>query len=603
MTVTQYIGARYVPLFADPIQWDTTKEYEPLTIVLYEGNSYTSRQAVPAGISITNEIYWAQTGNYNAQVEQYRTEVRTFDNRITNNEEAIESLQNDIVNLNDNLQELEESLEEETQAREAAINEEAQAREDAINAEAQAREDAIDAEAQELEAAINEEANARKLDNLFSKNVYATYIGDIAIPKNYSKNPQCSATCQDGDGNIYVTCPNNYNGNGDVHIFTQTGQLIRKISNVPIGHANSIVWNEGNNKIVVSCLNTSNEGSSTATTNIVEITPITGAYTVKDIGSRYYGLTYDHITKKLYGVEMHTTDTNGIVYELDQSTYQQIGIVYRFTHPNSHNFGQSTQPQDAAINDGTIIILYTEGTAYYDKMVNDNDVHTLSNSAKFIAENELWIMGETEGIEFNNNGELLGSCNYYLNSITAGFVVLWAINGNIDVNAWPNYSLHGTGYLKNRTNLVPENFYTMQSVEMLEISKITGLGSLTISDGVNFTEPGTVYPHRITKNIEIYNAGTFRFYQLEPINGLFFLRNAGTLISTSSEAAVDYTSRPTCVTFDNRGTVSAAASRFFNCGYNKAPLTIGSLSGAALTVNNTALEGSSIYIGDHKTNA
>lgn len=75
MATTQYIGARYVPLFADPAEWDSTKQYEPLTIVLHEGNSYTSRQYVPAGIEITNEKFWALTGNYNAQVEAYRKEV------------------------------------------------------------------------------------------------------------------------------------------------------------------------------------------------------------------------------------------------------------------------------------------------------------------------------------------------------------------------------------------------------------------------------------------------------------------------------------------------------------------------------------------------
>ena len=89
MTVTQYIGARYVPLFADPAEWDSTREYEPLTIVLYQGASYTSRQAVPVGVSISNTDYWVLTGNYNAQVEQYRTEVRTFDSRITANAQGI----------------------------------------------------------------------------------------------------------------------------------------------------------------------------------------------------------------------------------------------------------------------------------------------------------------------------------------------------------------------------------------------------------------------------------------------------------------------------------------------------------------------------------
>lgn len=83
MATTQYIGARYVPLFAEPIEWDKTKQYEPLTIVTANGNSYTSRQFVPTGIEITNGAFWALTGNFNAQVEQYRKEVTAYDGRIT----------------------------------------------------------------------------------------------------------------------------------------------------------------------------------------------------------------------------------------------------------------------------------------------------------------------------------------------------------------------------------------------------------------------------------------------------------------------------------------------------------------------------------------
>jgi hypothetical protein len=77
MPVTQYIGSRYVPLFADPVEWSSTKAYEPLTIVQHQGNSYTSKQFVPVGIDIANTDFWAETGNYNAQIEQYRRETAT----------------------------------------------------------------------------------------------------------------------------------------------------------------------------------------------------------------------------------------------------------------------------------------------------------------------------------------------------------------------------------------------------------------------------------------------------------------------------------------------------------------------------------------------
>ena len=81
--VRQYIGARYVPLFADPAEWNNTQTYEPLTIVLHQGNSYTSRQYVPAGIDITNNDYWALTGNYNAQIEAYRAETQANTSKFT----------------------------------------------------------------------------------------------------------------------------------------------------------------------------------------------------------------------------------------------------------------------------------------------------------------------------------------------------------------------------------------------------------------------------------------------------------------------------------------------------------------------------------------
>lgn len=91
MAVTQYVGARYVPLFAEPLEWNRNTAYEPLTIVYNNGNSYTSRQYVPAGTDISNETYWALTGNYNAQIEQYRAEVKQYDERITTNDSAIKA--------------------------------------------------------------------------------------------------------------------------------------------------------------------------------------------------------------------------------------------------------------------------------------------------------------------------------------------------------------------------------------------------------------------------------------------------------------------------------------------------------------------------------
>lgn len=94
MAVTQYIGARYTPIFADPIEHSSAKAYEPLTIVIHEGNSYTSKQSVPVGIDIDNTDFWALTGNYNAQVEAYRREVQSVSQQIAPLAESVDTIEN-----------------------------------------------------------------------------------------------------------------------------------------------------------------------------------------------------------------------------------------------------------------------------------------------------------------------------------------------------------------------------------------------------------------------------------------------------------------------------------------------------------------------------
>ena len=106
MAVTQYIGARYVPLFADPMQWDSTRTYEPLTVVYNGGNSYISRQYVPAGIQIDDDAYWALTGNYNAQIELYRAEVARYDGRIKVVEGDTAQLKTDTAQLKTDVSQL-----------------------------------------------------------------------------------------------------------------------------------------------------------------------------------------------------------------------------------------------------------------------------------------------------------------------------------------------------------------------------------------------------------------------------------------------------------------------------------------------------------------
>lgn len=86
--VRQYIGARYVPKFyknsSGTAEWRSGVIYEPLTIVTYNGNSYTSKKAVPAEIGdpSANSEYWVATGIFNEQLNDLSNRVSTFESSL-----------------------------------------------------------------------------------------------------------------------------------------------------------------------------------------------------------------------------------------------------------------------------------------------------------------------------------------------------------------------------------------------------------------------------------------------------------------------------------------------------------------------------------------
>lgn len=90
--MSRYIGARYVPILAG--DWDNTNEYEPLTIVQYQGDSYTSKMYVPTGVAITNTQYWIKTGNFNQQLAHMAEEWVEFQDHLT---DEFDDFKNDTI--------------------------------------------------------------------------------------------------------------------------------------------------------------------------------------------------------------------------------------------------------------------------------------------------------------------------------------------------------------------------------------------------------------------------------------------------------------------------------------------------------------------------
>lgn len=105
-----YTGMRYVPVFADPAEWSSANSYEPLEIVIHEGNSYTSKTFVPVGVDIANQEYWANTGNYNAQIEQYRQDVADVKDQISTANANIGNINTQIKDINAQIDEIETEI-------------------------------------------------------------------------------------------------------------------------------------------------------------------------------------------------------------------------------------------------------------------------------------------------------------------------------------------------------------------------------------------------------------------------------------------------------------------------------------------------------------
>ena len=180
MAHRQYIGARYVPTFGrkdeTSVEWDNSAPYEALTIVTYQGDSFTSRQYVPSGIAIENKLYWAHTGIFNAQIEAYRNDVR-------NAQDALADEQGARIAADETLQ---SNIDGEAQARELAdtglqadIADETANRIEAVNLERSQRM-ANDASLSDRIDANYNEIKANDIGNLLEG--YSLFSADLLVP-------------------------------------------------------------------------------------------------------------------------------------------------------------------------------------------------------------------------------------------------------------------------------------------------------------------------------------------------------------------------------------------------------------------------------------
>jgi hypothetical protein len=196
-----YIGARYVPIFADPVEWDDEREYEPLTIVVHNGDCYTSKCYVPKGAQLPpypegQTKYWVKTSDYNYQfadlkktvtdlsrlVEQFQKDNERFTELINGWNEKVIQWEKDMAAWGERLDAVESNVADLTASLNAEIDRAKtaeQANADAIAQETADRKQAVSELDAAYKAADAAEAQARAEADTALSNRITTNTTDI----------------------------------------------------------------------------------------------------------------------------------------------------------------------------------------------------------------------------------------------------------------------------------------------------------------------------------------------------------------------------------------------------------------------------------------
>lgn len=98
----QYIETSSIS-YADPIQWDITKQYPRNTVVVtVNGDGYLSTQPVPIGVDIDNTDYWTKIGNFSELWGNIKLAITDVDEQLKTTASEARAV-NDLVWLNNDL--------------------------------------------------------------------------------------------------------------------------------------------------------------------------------------------------------------------------------------------------------------------------------------------------------------------------------------------------------------------------------------------------------------------------------------------------------------------------------------------------------------------
>lgn len=327
MSNNVYVGRRYVPKFHTNEDgsslWNKNKEYESLTIVTFEGNSYTSKKDVPSGVELNNKEYWVKSADYNEQLAVYRDEQThlksDFDNiknnlveRVTNTENTVNSF---TENINEKIKLYDTSI--------SSINETLSDANNNINT----LNNKVDTNSNKILSFDKEIKKVKDMSKIVSS-------ANLIFYKNLPAKDTIwlQSFCINRTDNVMIACYSIDDTTSHIQkISLSDMSVLMEVGGLPYYHVNDVTYNSRTNEIILTPMNEPNAYNKLIILDYATLNKKREVLIGSDNGMSVYGISYDSI-ENVYYVAMNVIrklDSNFNILEEYQLSYDYNANVFQ----------------------------------------------------------------------------------------------------------------------------------------------------------------------------------------------------------------------------------------------------------------------------------
>lgn len=608
----QQTGPRTVIVPADPIEWNASTSYEYLTLVSTTdyGQGYVSKQDVPAGTPLTNAEYWIPVASFNAQVAQVQRQVTQIVSDLNAEIERAKTA--------------EQANASAARAAQTAANE-AQTAADGAMTEAQNKAPIAHASAdatyglatpalnghtklygalgEQTDGAISPFAVKTALDGarsdfdkaladaapLFGPTIAPSVMGTDFIPNLLRPAVlQYACVCKHGNRVYGFAAQNDETNVAYTRVYNTDANTITKGANATLGHANSCLYDDENDVIVVCW------GYSTPeVTDDQHVTALNPAdfsqIAVVTTTQHYHAISYDSHTGQAWGLTNWDYETQTCdIYKLDLSRFVkgtgQIDESKAFSIDFSA-LGKAHILQDMCVNDGVFYLSTASG--YIGTFTEADPVIRRVVTCLQIDNSGEYYLNEIEGMEFDDDDRLIAAFTFDCSD--AGVMAFTTQLNTNDVSLSYNTThANSRTYFAdpaNQTKFRKAPYDLMSLAQLACHTRWQDANAVTVASGVTFVDPG-VGVIAVQKPLYIANSGTLEIPTLKissPTFELYCAAGSTLNIRNDDPQAQAYvfsiSSFCSAQSYDIRGTYKKNVStmRDLQNGYNKLPITFGQL--------------------------